>query len=137
MRACTIINHLESEREREKQKLMGRCQAPKWTAHLCSPNEGANLTVCRCTARAQASDKTSLPSKAQIIRIYTYGPRSFVGLGPYNTRSPKNLARATNRNGEEEHRGDTRGVQSGRQDNTSKDDPKCQVRNTTTCRWPS
>ena len=41
--------------------LMGRC---KWTGHQ-SPNEEANLTVCRCTTRPQASDKTSQPSKTK------------------------------------------------------------------------
>ena len=76
--------------------------------------------------------KTSLPSK-QIIRIYTYGPRLSVGPGPYNVRSTKNLADATNRNGEEEKSiAGTHGtLKPGRQDNTSKDDPKCQARNTT------
>lgn len=33
------------------RSLMGRCQAPKWTGHLCSPNEGANLTHCNATSR--------------------------------------------------------------------------------------
>ena len=76
--------------------------------------------------------KTSLPSK-QMILIYTYGPRLSVGPGPYNVRSTKNLAHLTNRNRRrrEEHRGDTWDVQAGRQDNTSKDDPKRQARNTT------
>ena len=40
------------------RKLMGRCQAPKWTGHLCSPYEGANHTVRRCTATPQANGKT-------------------------------------------------------------------------------
>ena len=31
---------------------------------------------CTCTTRPQASDKTSLPSKTKIIRIYTCGPES-------------------------------------------------------------
>ena len=56
---------------------------------------------------------------------------TFVGPWPYSVKSLQNLAYATQRNGEEEHRRDTRGVQAGRQDNNSKDDPKCQARNNT------
>ena len=54
------------------RSLMGRCQAPKWTGHLCSPNEGANLTVCRCTATPQADGKTRFRIFEGLVPVVTF-----------------------------------------------------------------
>lgn len=79
--ACTIINHFESERGRERN-LMGMCQAPKWTAHLCSPNG----QILRCAGALQGHKRVINQAYHQKQRlfgsIYTYGPRSSVRQRP-------------------------------------------------------
>lgn len=54
------------------RNLMGRCQAPKWTGHLCSPYEGANLTLCRCIATPQANGKTRFRVFEGLVAVVTF-----------------------------------------------------------------
>lgn len=54
------------------RSLMGRCQAPKWTGHLCSSNEGANLPVCRCIATPQANGKTRFRVFEGLVPVVTF-----------------------------------------------------------------
>ena len=71
-----------------KTKLMGRCQAPEWTGHLCSPNEGANLSH-----KQVIFHKANVTNK-WLFQISTYSwPASRFCWGVFYLMGPKGMDR--------------------------------------------